>query len=121
MKRLTAGLAAVAVVALAAGGAEAHAHLVSAAPAVDGVVPAGADQIRISFSEEVIARFSGVTVKDAAGKAVPTDKASVAAADHRIMTVPLKRKLTPGVYKVDWHAVSEDTHRREGSYRFTVQ
>jgi methionine-rich copper-binding protein CopC len=120
MVRLSAGLAAAAVI-LAAGGAEAHAHLVSAVPAVNGTVPAGTDQIRINFSEEVIPRFSGVTVKDAAGKAVPTDKASVAAADHRILTVPLKRKLTPGAYRVDWHAVSEDTHRREGTYRFTVR
>jgi methionine-rich copper-binding protein CopC len=109
-----------AAIASIATGAEAHAHLVSAAPPVDGAVPAPSE-IRINFSEEVFAKFSGVVVKDARGKSVPTGKSSVAEGDHRIMTVPLTKPLQPGAYEVSWHAVSEDTHRKEGKYRFTVQ
>ncbi|MGU7670331.1 copper resistance protein CopC [Escherichia coli] len=32
----------------------------------------------------------------------------------------MKQDLAPGDYKVDWHAVSDDTHRVKGSYSFSV-
>jgi methionine-rich copper-binding protein CopC len=28
--------------------------------------------------------------------------------------------LPPGDYKVEWHAVSDDTHRAKGNYSFSV-
>jgi methionine-rich copper-binding protein CopC len=28
--------------------------------------------------------------------------------------------MVPGKYKVEWHAVSVDTHKSEGTYRFQV-
>ena len=28
--------------------------------------------------------------------------------------------LAAGTYKVEWHAVSTDTHKTQGSYSFTV-
>jgi methionine-rich copper-binding protein CopC len=28
--------------------------------------------------------------------------------------------LSPGEYKVEWHAVSDDTHRVKGNYSFSV-
>jgi methionine-rich copper-binding protein CopC len=31
------------------------------------------------------------------------------------------KKLGPGVYDVNWHAVSVDTHHTQGSFSFTVQ
>ena len=30
------------------------------------------------------------------------------------------RPLPPGTYKVNWHVLSVDTHKTEGSYSFTV-
>jgi methionine-rich copper-binding protein CopC len=30
-------------------------------------------------------------------------------------------KLPPGVYTVNWVAVSVDTHRSQGEYKFTVK
>ena len=30
------------------------------------------------------------------------------------------RPLPPGVYTVNWHAVSVDTHHTQGSFNFTV-
>ena len=35
-------------------------------------------------------------------------------------TVPIGEQLPPGNYKVEWHAVSEDTHREKGTYAFSV-
>jgi methionine-rich copper-binding protein CopC len=34
--------------------------------------------------------------------------------------VPIQEQLPPGDYKVEWHAVSDDTHRVKGSYSFSV-
>jgi methionine-rich copper-binding protein CopC len=39
--------------------------------------------------------------------------------DAERLEVPL-RKLGPGTYTVHWRAVSVDTHRTQGTYRFTV-
>jgi methionine-rich copper-binding protein CopC len=39
--------------------------------------------------------------------------------DGKRLIVPLK-PLKPGVYTVIWHAVSVDTHKTEGRFRFTV-
>jgi methionine-rich copper-binding protein CopC len=36
------------------------------------------------------------------------------------MIVPVKDLMAPGDYQVEWHAVSDDTHRVKGSYSFSV-
>ncbi|MDU1671067.1 MAG: copper resistance protein CopC [Bradyrhizobium sp.] len=38
-----------------------------------------------------------------------------------MLVVPVKQELSPGEYKVEWHAVSDDTHRVKGSYSFSVR
>jgi copper resistance protein C len=103
-----------------AGAAFAHAKLVAAAPAVGGQVKTSPSEIRITFSEGVIAKFSGATVTDKAGHAAPVGEASVAKDDRKQLVVPLKAPLAPGVYTVTWRAVSADTHRVQGHYSFTV-
>lgn len=99
--------------------AQAHAYLESAAPAVDSVT-APPSEIRINFSEEVVAKFSGLVLKNEAGKTVPTGKAK-SGADKSVLVAPLKRKLASGAYDVEWYCVSADTHRMKGRYRFTVR
>ncbi|MDP3660504.1 copper homeostasis periplasmic binding protein CopC [Phenylobacterium sp.] len=102
-----------------AGAAEAHAYLESAAPAVDGMSAPPAE-IRITFSEEVVTKFSGLTLKNGAGKKVAVGKPK-AGADKSVLIVPVKAKLAPGPYDVEWFCVSADTHRMKGHYRFTVR
>ncbi|MET0238531.1 MAG: copper resistance protein CopC, partial [Sphingobium sp.] len=41
--------------------------------------------------------------------------------DGKTLTVTLPRALPVGTYKLDWHAVTADTHRIEGSYAFSVK
>lgn len=105
--------------ALAATAALAHAQLEKAVPAVGGSV-ASPNEIRLKFSEGVEPRFSGVALSAADGVAQPLGKAAVDAADDSVLIVKIAKTLPPGVYTVNWHAVSVDTHHTQGSFEFTV-
>jgi methionine-rich copper-binding protein CopC len=105
--------------ALGAGAAYAHPKLQSAEPAA-GKSSAPPKEIRILFNESVIPQFSGIELKDQAGKAVATGKATTDPTNRKMIIVPLKDQLVPGDYKVEWHAVSDDTHKVKGSYSFSV-
>jgi methionine-rich copper-binding protein CopC len=100
--------------------AEAHARLMSARPAVDSVGPAPT-AIRIAFDEAVVPKFSGIVLTDAAGKAVPVGKTALDPKDKKAIMVPVKKTLPAGAYLVTWHAVSDDTHRVGGTFKFTVR
>ncbi|MFI5012657.1 MAG: copper homeostasis periplasmic binding protein CopC [Hyphomicrobiales bacterium] len=99
----------------------AHALLVKAVPAVGGAISAAPPEIKITFSEAVEPRFSGIAVKGADGRAVATAAASVDPADHATLIVPVKAALQPGTYKVSWHVVSIDTHATQGGFSFEVK
>lgn len=77
-------------------------------------------EIRITFSEGIIPQFSGVELRDQRGKLVATGKSDIDPANKKILVVPVEEQLAPGDYKVEWHAVSVDTHRVKGSYSFSV-
>jgi methionine-rich copper-binding protein CopC len=104
---------------LGAGMAYAHPELQSTEPAA-GKASAPPQQIRIMFNENILPQFSGVELKDHLGKVVATGKAATDPANKKLMIVPVPSTLAPGDYKVDWHAVSDDTHRVTGSYSFSV-
>src|ERR1700730_2820179 len=115
-------MTAVAVIAasLFGGAACAHPQLQSAEPAPGAATTTAPKQIRITFNENVIPQMSGVEVKDQTGKMMPTGKAATDPANKKLLIVPLKEQLPPGDYKIEWHAVSDDTHRVKGNYSFTV-
>jgi copper resistance protein C len=115
-------MAAVTMIAASLFGSAANAHpeLQSAQPAVGAAITTSPMQIRITFNENVIPKFSGVEVKDQTGKVISTGNAATDAANKKLLIVPLKEQLPPGDYKVEWHAVSDDTHRVKGSYPFSV-
>ena len=104
---------------LAASSVFAHAHLKSSTPAVQGSVSAPSE-LRLVFTEGVEAAFTQVKLsKDGA----PVEVKSVATegADKKTLVVtPAATPLRAGEYKVEWHAVSVDTHKSEGSYSFKV-
>jgi methionine-rich copper-binding protein CopC len=97
----------------------AHALLESASPPVGGTVDAPSE-IRITFSEGIEPKFSGVALSGPGG-AAPVGKASVAAGDNKVLVVKVGKKLPPGTYTVKWHAVSVDTHHTQGDFDFTVK
>jgi methionine-rich copper-binding protein CopC len=115
-------MAAVTMIAVSLFGSAAYAHpeLQLAEPAAGAAMTTSPKQIRITFNESVIAQFCGVEVKDQTGKVISTGKAATDPANKKLLVVPLKEQLPPGDYKVEWHAVSDDTHRVKGNYSFSV-
>jgi len=115
-------MAAVAVIvaSLFGGAAYAHPQLQSADPAAGAATTTSPKQIRITFNENVIPKMSGVEVKDQTGKVIATGKAATDPANKKLLVVPVNEQLPPGDYKVEWHAVSDDTHRVKGSFSFSV-
>ncbi|WP_268796475.1 copper homeostasis periplasmic binding protein CopC [Pseudomonas huanghezhanensis] len=118
-------LAAVAVLASLAAttSALAHAHLENQSPPADSEVPSP-KELRLTFSEGVEEKFSKVSISvDGPGQGTEVIAAQTIAtdpADKKTLIVTPAAPLTPGKYKIEWHAVSVDTHKSEGVYRFTV-
>jgi methionine-rich copper-binding protein CopC len=102
------------------GAANAHPELQSAEPAAGAAMTTSPTQIRITFNENVIPKFSGVELKDQTGKMIATGNAATDPGNKMQLLVPVQEPLPPGDYKVEWHAVSDDTHRVTGSYSFSV-
>jgi copper resistance protein C len=119
-RRTTIVLAASAALVLSgAVAAFAHAHLVRATPPAGGTVNAAPSEVTLRFSEKLEPKFSSVVVRDAAGKQVDKGESTVDKADRMVIRVLLP-PLEPGVYKVEWRAVSADTHKIDGNFTFKV-
>ncbi len=101
------------------GVAFAHPQLQAAEPAA-GSVTTPPKQIRITFNEGVIPKFSGIAIKDKTGRAVAIGKATIDPGDKKRLVVPVLEDMAAGEYRVDWYAVSDDTHRIKGTYSFSV-
>jgi methionine-rich copper-binding protein CopC len=122
MSRNTIAVAALAALAMGAfaTSADAHPKLKSVIPAADVSSKVSPKEIKLNFSEGVIAKFSGLELKNEAGKTITTGVPVNDPGDRRQLVVPLPAPLTAGRYRVTWHAVSQDTHRVKGEYTFEV-
>ena len=99
-----------------AGAAHAHASLSRANPSEGSVVTTPPHEVTLTFTDTLEAAFSKLTVTDASGAEVSEGKVQV---NDNTMRVDLK-PLNAGIFKVNWRAVSTDTHRTEGSFTFRV-
>ncbi len=103
-----------------AGQCTAHAQLTKIVPADKATVATSPAELDLHFSEELDIKFSGV-------KITGPDKAMVKTGDATLMDegktlmVPLPEKLGPGAYAVEWHVLSTDGHKTNGTYGFTVK
>jgi copper resistance protein C len=102
----------------AANAALAHAHLLSSEPA--NVTKAPPSTLRLTFSEGVEPKFSGVTVTGPANITLPSGTPSLAKDDDKVLIVPIAQAPGAGTYTVNWHALSKDGHVTQGSYVFKV-
>jgi copper transport protein len=106
------------LVALTARRAQAHASLVSSAPASGAVVTTAPSFIRLVFSEPIVAGLSHVMLMTS---------------DHRALTLAVKSdprevraiiapvtELAAGGYRVEWHIISADGHPVSGTFTFSV-
>jgi methionine-rich copper-binding protein CopC len=73
-------------------------------------------EVVLTFTQELEPAFSGAEVRDASGARVDQGKARISGST---MHLGLKA-LGPGTYKVNWHALSVDTHKTDGSFSFQV-
>ncbi|WP_028536144.1 copper homeostasis periplasmic binding protein CopC [Paludibacterium yongneupense] len=96
----------------------AHAHLNLAEPADKAVVSAPT-AFNLTFSESLNPKFSGIKVTGPDRKEVALGESMLMDGGRVLMVAPVG-KLLPGAYKVDWHALSVDGHKTNGSYGFTV-
>jgi copper resistance protein C len=96
--------------------ARAHAFLDHASPLVGSTVSAAPHEVALTFTQNLEPAFSSVEVLDGSGARVDQGKAAVSG---NTMHIGLKA-LSPGTYRVLWHALSVDTHTTEGSFTFHV-
>ena len=99
--------------------ADAHAFLDHASPAVGSTLPTAPETVTMWFTQQLEPAFTTATVTDASGNTVDTGPALVDPKDPTELRVALK-KLSPGTYAVEWHALSVDTHTTQGHFTFTV-
>lgn len=105
--------------------AQAHPKLLSSTPAegADGAAP---DKIELHFSESLLTQFSGaeLVMTEMPGMAhspMPMKARVSAGSDPKSMLVTPLTPLPAGTYKVEWRAVSSDTHPITGNVTFKVQ
>jgi methionine-rich copper-binding protein CopC len=112
-------IAMAAVLCLVSQAAFAHAFLDRASPPVGSEVTGSPASLSLTYSEPVEPLFSTVHVTNAKGQRVDSGKPTYKG-DERKLEVPLK-PLPPGVYSVEWHVTSVDTHKTQGHFTFTVK
>jgi methionine-rich copper-binding protein CopC len=109
-------IAALFFVPLATTAARAHAFLDHASPLVGSTVASAPHEVVLTFTQNLEPAFSTVEVTDGNGARVDQGKASVSG---NTMRIGLKA-AGPGSYKVNWHALSVDTHTTQGAFTFHV-
>jgi methionine-rich copper-binding protein CopC len=105
---------------LLAGQALAHARLITAAPKVGSTGPAP-KELTLNYSESLVPAECSVKVTGPGGAAVATGPLALDAKSKRVMHVPLTGKLAAGAYRVSWTMKTEDGHKTDGDFAFTVK
>lgn len=111
---------------LAASAALAHPKLLSSTPAENAEV-AAPETIELHFSESLMPQFSAASLvmtgmPGMSGHSPMKMAIKVSGAnDPKTMVITPTQPLTAGTYRVDWRAVSSDTHPVTGSVPFSVK
>src|SRR5262249_34957164 len=98
------------------GAALAHAALHHTTPEAGSAVSESPHEVTLTFTDTLEAAFSSADVTDSRGARVDEGKSRV---NGNTIRISLKT-LSPGSYRVQWRAVSVDTHKTEGSFTFSV-
>lgn len=115
MKRSSIGLALLLLL-FATGAASAHAFLDRAEPRVGNKVSAPPREVTLWFTQKLEPAFSSTRVTNAAGERIDTGKTRVSGNQ---ISISLRLGGT-GIYHVNWHVLSVDTHTTDGNFTFQV-
>ena len=105
--------------------AQAHPKLLASTPA-DGAEGAPPEKIELHFSENLVTQFSGakLLMTEMSGMAhapMPVKAKVSGGSDPKTMLITPTAPLVAGTYKVEWRAVSSDTHPITGNVTFKVK
>lgn len=98
----------------------AHAFLDRAEPRVGSEVAKSPEQVKIWFTQQPEHAFSTIRVLNSDGKQVDKNDTRTDPDDSKALMVSVP-SLPPGTYKVVWKVLSVDTHRTEGTFKFTIK
>jgi len=99
----------------------AHAEFKSSTPAPNAVLATSPAGVTITFIEDITLKFSGASVTGPDKAAVRTGPAALDPKNHAVLIIPIVDALTTGRYTVEWHNLSTDGHRLQGSFTFSVK
>jgi copper transport protein len=122
MKRLVvagSALAAVAVLALPAAQAFAHAGLESSTPGASSVLEEGPESIVLDFDEAVEAPLATINLFDSSAQSIPLGAPTAVSGDDSIVKASVP-ELDDGLYAVTWRISSVDGHVVDGAFSFQV-
>ncbi len=119
MLHLRSSALATALLLSSSGYALAHAFPTTTNPPAGSTLKMAPTQVVINFTEEIEPHFSTLEVVNATGTRLDKNDAHIGPQGAKQFVVDLS-PLTPGTYKVIWHATSVDTHKTQGSFNFTV-
>ena len=107
--------------ALAPPRAYAHAYLTSSRPPVGASLLTSPKRLLLSFTEDVVARFSKVQIVNVSGKVMPGVPGPRAVPGHPAqLLVPITQPLPTGLYTVNMLILSVDGHLEGQSFKFGV-
>ena len=104
---------------LAASQANAHAKLESTTPKAGSTV-SSPKMIQVHFNEAIEVKLSRLKVTMSDGAAVSV-MAMNNAKDPSTLSIMPNTTLKPGVYTAAWSIVSDDGHKKKGTFKFTVK
>lgn len=119
LERMVATFLAVAGISLAPAVAVAHPMLEAASPRVGASVSVAPHEISLSFSEQVQASISKISLTTDEGLKVGLSEVE-SGVSYRILIAKVLTPLAPGRYQVNWSVVSADGHSAIGDFKFTV-
>ncbi|GAA5233624.1 copper homeostasis periplasmic binding protein CopC [Verticiella sediminum] len=105
--------------------AQAHPELLKSDPQANAEVAAPAE-IELHFSEELTTQFSGakLVMTGMPGMShgpMPVEVKVSGGEDGKTMVITPAKPLMTGDYRVEWRAVSADTHPVTGNFSFKVK
>ena len=90
----------------------------AAEPAANSVASSPAS-LSLTFSEALDVKFSGIKLINASKQDIALGEATLTNAGKTLVVKPAQ-PLPAGSYQVEWHALSVDGHKTNGTYSFSV-